>query len=156
VPLAIVPLLAFVEDYGRPPRSSEAAPAPSADAGQSPLLPAAKVLAGGAAEGRIQARERQEPADYASAPGPQKKPDPSAANRVVVVGDGMADWLAYGLEDTFAENPEFTILRRHRTTSGLDPDTARKTEARISRVGRCRRCRRAERRPSKRQTKKRS
>ena len=65
------------------------------------------------------ARERQEPADYASAPGPQKKPDPSAANRVVVVGDGMADWLAYGLEETFAENPEFTILRRHRTTSGL-------------------------------------
>jgi hypothetical protein len=37
----------------------------------------------------------------------------------MVVGDGMADWLAYGLEDTFAENPEFTILRRHRTTSGL-------------------------------------
>ena len=65
------------------------------------------------------ARERQEPADYASAPGPQKKPDPSAANRVVLVGDGMADWLAYGLEETFAENPEFTILRRHRTTSGL-------------------------------------
>jgi hypothetical protein len=37
----------------------------------------------------------------------------------VVVGDGMADWLAYGLEDAFAENPEFAILRRHRTTSGL-------------------------------------
>jgi len=65
------------------------------------------------------ARERQEPADYASAPTPQKKPDPSAANRIMVVGDGMADWLAYGLEDTFAENPEFAILRRHRTTSGL-------------------------------------
>jgi hypothetical protein len=65
------------------------------------------------------ARERQEPADYASAPTPQKKPDPSAANRIMVVGDGMADWLAYGLEDTFAENPEFAILRRHRATSGL-------------------------------------
>jgi hypothetical protein len=37
----------------------------------------------------------------------------------MVVGDGMADWLAYGLEDAFAENPEFAILRRHRTTSGL-------------------------------------
>ena len=37
----------------------------------------------------------------------------------MVVGDGMADWLAYGLEDTFAENPEFAILRRHRATSGL-------------------------------------
>jgi hypothetical protein len=37
----------------------------------------------------------------------------------VVVGDAMADWLASGLEDSFAENPEFAILRRHRTTSGL-------------------------------------
>ena len=65
------------------------------------------------------ARERQETTDYSYAPGPQKKPDPSAANTIVVVGDGMADWLAYGLEDAFAENPEFAILRRHRTTSGL-------------------------------------
>src|SRR6516162_1800575 len=65
------------------------------------------------------AKERQEPADFSYAPGPQKKPDPAAANAIVVVGDGMADWLAYGLEDAFAENPEFAILRRHRTTSGL-------------------------------------
>src|SRR5947207_508055 len=42
------------------------------------------------------ARERQEPADNASAPSPQKKPDPSATNSIVVVGDGMADWLAFG------------------------------------------------------------
>jgi hypothetical protein len=33
------------------------------------------------------------------------------------VGDGMADWLAFGLEDVFAENPEFAILRLHRATS---------------------------------------
>ena len=46
------------------------------------------------------ARERQEPADNAYAPSPQKKPDPSAANTIVVVGDAMADWLASGLEDS--------------------------------------------------------
>ena len=57
--------------------------------------------------------------DYSYAPGSQKTPDPSVANTIVVVGDGMADWLAYGLEDAFTENPEFAILRRHRTTSGL-------------------------------------
>src|SRR5207248_672988 len=57
--------------------------------------------------------------DYSHAPGPQKKSDPSAANTIVVVGDGMADWLAYGLEEAFAEKPEFAILRKHRTTSGL-------------------------------------
>ena len=31
----------------------------------------------------------------------------------------MAEWLAYGLEDAFAEKPEIGILRKHRTTSGL-------------------------------------
>ena len=37
----------------------------------------------------------------------------------MVVGDGMADWLAYGLEDAFAEKPEFAVLRKNRTASGL-------------------------------------
>jgi lysophospholipase L1-like esterase len=31
----------------------------------------------------------------------------------------MADWLAYGLEEAFAERPELAVLRRHRTGSGL-------------------------------------
>ena len=38
---------------------------------------------------------------------------------IVVMGDAMADWLAYGLEDAFAERPEFGIVRKNRTTSGL-------------------------------------
>jgi uncharacterized protein len=36
-----------------------------------------------------------------------------------VLGDGNADWLAYGLEDTFAEKPEIAVVRKHRTESGL-------------------------------------
>ena len=51
---AIVPQRGRADDFSWP-RSSEAAPAPSADAGQSPLLPAAKVSAGGSANGQIQA-----------------------------------------------------------------------------------------------------
>src|SRR5437762_13317831 len=43
--------------------------------------------------------QRESPADYSHAPGPQKKPDSSAASTIAVVGDGMADWLAYGLEE---------------------------------------------------------
>src|SRR5262249_62126285 len=35
------------------------------------------------------------------------------------MGDGNADWLAYGLEDAFSENPEIAIVRKHRTDSGL-------------------------------------
>jgi hypothetical protein len=37
----------------------------------------------------------------------------------MVFGDSMADWLAYGLEQAFTDNPEIGILRRHRTSSGL-------------------------------------
>ncbi len=38
---------------------------------------------------------------------------------VVVLGDAMADWLAYGLEDAFAEQPDIGVIRKHRTVSGL-------------------------------------
>ena len=37
----------------------------------------------------------------------------------MVLGDSMADWLAYGLEQAAAESPDIGILRRHRTYSGL-------------------------------------
>jgi hypothetical protein len=61
------------------------------------------------------------PADYSRAPAPpQRKVDAAAATtNLVVVGDSMADWLAYGLEEAFAETPEMAIVRKHRTTAGL-------------------------------------
>jgi hypothetical protein len=63
--------------------------------------------------------QREAPVDYSRAPGPQRKADPAAAVPVVVVGDAMADWLAYGLEEALVEKPEFAIVRKHRTYSGL-------------------------------------
>src|SRR5262249_1344135 len=66
---------------------------------------------------------QQAPAvDYSRAPPPpqRKVVDPAAATTtLVVVGDSMADWLAYGLEEAFAETPEMAIVRKHRTGSGL-------------------------------------
>jgi hypothetical protein len=63
-------------------------------------------------------QEREAPVDYSRAPPPaQKKPE--ATTSIVVIGDGNADWLAYGLEDTFAEKPEIGVVRKHRTDSGL-------------------------------------
>jgi hypothetical protein len=50
----IAPQSGRADDFSWP-RPSEAVSAPSADAGQSPLLPAAKVSAGGSAKGPIQA-----------------------------------------------------------------------------------------------------
>jgi hypothetical protein len=56
--------------------------------------------------------------DYSSAPRPsQKRLD--ATTSIIVMGDANADWLAYGLEDAFSEKPEFGVVRKHRTESGL-------------------------------------
>jgi uncharacterized protein len=56
--------------------------------------------------------------DYSKAP-PPKKADTSATTHVVVMGDAMADWLAYGLEDAFGDSPEIAVVRKHHTYSGL-------------------------------------
>ena len=38
---------------------------------------------------------------------------------MVVMGDSMADWLASGLDQTYADTPEMAIARKNRTYSGL-------------------------------------
>lgn len=61
---------------------------------------------------------RPPPVDSSKAPAPTRKPDPNA-KMILVLGDSMADWLAYGLEEAFAETPELGVTRKHRTVSGL-------------------------------------
>jgi uncharacterized protein len=63
-------------------------------------------------------QEREAPVDYSRAPAASQK-KPEATTSIVVMGDGNADWLAYGLEDAFSENPEIAVVRKHRTDSGL-------------------------------------
>ncbi|MEA2878602.1 MAG: uncharacterized protein QOF14_3798 [Hyphomicrobiales bacterium] len=63
--------------------------------------------------------QRQAPVDSSRAPAPPRRADVAPTTRIMVFGDSMADWLAYGLEDAFGETPEIGILRKHRTTSGL-------------------------------------
>lgn len=63
-----------------------------------------------------QAPKRRE--DYSRAPAPDKR-DTIADNNVLVLGDAMADWLAYGLEDAYSETPDMGVIRKHRTVSGL-------------------------------------
>ena len=58
------------------------------------------------------------PADYSKAPS-AKKPEVPPTATVVVMGDSMADWLAYGLEDAFADTPEIGIVRKQKPNSGL-------------------------------------
>jgi hypothetical protein len=60
----------------------------------------------------------QPPADYSKAPA-AKKPETPPTSTVVVMGDSMADWLAYGLEDAFSDTPEIGIVRKQKPLSGL-------------------------------------
>src|SRR5215469_3773521 len=67
-----------------------------------------------------QPRREAPPPDYSHAPAPQpRKADTAPTTSIVVMGDAMADWLAYGLEDAYAERPEIGVVRKNRTASGL-------------------------------------
>jgi hypothetical protein len=63
----------------------------------------------------------QPQADYSRAPPPARKPAdaPTPTSSILVLGDAMADWLAYGLEDALSETPDLGVIRKHRTVSGL-------------------------------------
>jgi uncharacterized protein len=66
------------------------------------------------------ATEAQPQVDYSRAPTPHK-PDPTIVptTAILVLGDAMADWLAYGLEDAFADSPEIAVIRNNKRNSGL-------------------------------------
>src|SRR6266446_650668 len=56
--------------------------------------------------------------NFSKAPPPEKRETVPERN-VLVLGDGMADWLAYGLEDAYAERPDMGVIRKHKAVSGL-------------------------------------
>src|ERR1700731_3517050 len=56
--------------------------------------------------------------NFSRAPPPEKRETVPERN-VLVLGDGMADWLAYGLENAYADQPDMGVIRRHKTVSGL-------------------------------------
>jgi hypothetical protein len=65
-----------------------------------------------------QAPKRQVREDFSKAPPPEKR-DAAADRNILVLGDAMADWLAYGLEDAYSEQPDMGVIRKHKTVSGL-------------------------------------
>jgi hypothetical protein len=56
--------------------------------------------------------------NFSKAPPPEKR-ETAPERNVLVLGDGMADWLAYGLEDAYSERPDMGVIRKHKTASGL-------------------------------------
>ena len=65
-----------------------------------------------------QYRQQQQPLESSRAPAP-RRPEGTPSINVVVFGDSMAEWLAYGLEEAFAETPEIGISRKPRPNTGL-------------------------------------
>src|SRR5882757_3850198 len=58
--------------------------------------------------------------DFSKPPSPEKRDAAIVPERSgLVLGDGMADWLAYGLEDAYSEQPEMGVIRKHKTVSAL-------------------------------------
>ena len=56
--------------------------------------------------------------DSAKAPASRKLETPPSTT-VVVIGDSMADWLGYGLDELYADQPEIGVERKIRPASGL-------------------------------------
>ena len=73
---------------------------------------------GSAPEPRSYGRQTPVREDFSKAPPPEKR-NTVPERHILVLGDAMADWLAYGLEDVYAEQPDMGVIRRHKTVSGL-------------------------------------
>jgi hypothetical protein len=67
---------------------------------------------------QYQSNEPRGDVDSSRAPA-AKKSDTTPTMTVMVLGDSMADWLAYGLEDAFSDAPEIGVIRKAKTHSGL-------------------------------------
>src|SRR6476646_4239087 len=66
---------------------------------------------------------QQEPSESSRAPPPKKteakEEQTEPTTSIVVMGDDMADWLGYGLEDVFSDTPEIRVVRKNKLNSGL-------------------------------------
>lgn len=52
-------------------------------------------------------------------PPPPRKVETPPSETIVVVGDQLAEWLAYGLEEVFADTPEVGVVRKIKFNAGL-------------------------------------
>jgi hypothetical protein len=112
------PAYAQLFDFGFGHRSR---PMPPRDVprGGGGFFPSFRDGGGGFFGSRPPAPEPQQPrVDYSHPPAPEKR-DTVPEQTVLVLGDAMADWLAYGLEDALSETPELGVVRKVKTVSGL-------------------------------------
>jgi uncharacterized protein len=103
----------FFNNFGGPPRPPQPLPQPGPQRGPGGWF-------GGDLFAPFQQQApRRAIENYSKAPPPEKRDAVAAEHNVLVLGDAMADWLAYGLEDAYGEQPDMGVIRRHKTVSGL-------------------------------------
>ena len=70
-----------------------------------------------------QYQPQQQPSESSRAPPPKKAEAKDEqigpTTSIVVMGDDMADWLGYGLEDVFSDTPEIRVVSKNKLNSGL-------------------------------------
>jgi uncharacterized protein len=64
-------------------------------------------------------RERESREREPTTPPSPHKPDVAPAKTGIVIGDFMAEWLAYGLEQAYAESADIGVVRKVRQSTGL-------------------------------------
>jgi hypothetical protein len=64
-------------------------------------------------------RERESREREPTTPPSPHKPDVAPAKTGIVIGDSMAEWLAYGLEQAYAESADIGVVRKVRQSTGL-------------------------------------
>jgi hypothetical protein len=67
---------------------------------------------------RVARPPRAQLGDFSNAP-PPRKPETPPTIHILVMGDAMADWLGHGLEEAYADNSEFGVVRKIRGNTGL-------------------------------------
>jgi hypothetical protein len=67
---------------------------------------------------RYRSPEQRTPTESVRAPAP-RKPDGTPTTQVVVFGDALADWLAYGIEEAYEDDSTIGVTRKNRLNSGL-------------------------------------
>lgn len=69
-------------------------------------------------ESRPRVRSPERPVESAKAPAP-RKPDGTPTTQVLVLGDSLADWLAYGMEEAYEDDSDIGVVRKNRQNTGL-------------------------------------
>jgi len=70
-------------------------------------------------EPRVRREPRSAPVADQTKPPPPQKSDTTPTKRIVVMGSSLSDWLAYGLEEIYADQPEIGVIRKNHVLAGL-------------------------------------